>query len=229
MCTSRGSPRFHSRTPFRPVAARIRGSAAWRESTFASSRVKRRQRAAASVAPLRETPGTSAHACPTPSASPSIAVADSRNAPAARDPSPPSRVRRARARRRSSRACRGAARSAARTGTPALPRARTTARAASSRRRSSPRASRRPRAQADQQRRRGAGVQRDLECLAQLRVELAVAPSGQPRHERDVARGGDRQQLGRPVQHAQRERLAQRQGRVAHAATRTRLRRQRTT
>ena len=45
------------RTVFSRVAPAITGSATWRESRLASSRVNRRRRAAASVAPLRETPG----------------------------------------------------------------------------------------------------------------------------------------------------------------------------
>ena len=50
------------------------GSAIVRESRFAWSREKRRQRAAARVTPLRETPGASAAAWAMPSASPSAAV-----------------------------------------------------------------------------------------------------------------------------------------------------------
>ena len=46
--------------PFSSVAPAITGSATWRERRLASSRVNRRSRAAASVAPLRDTPGTSA-------------------------------------------------------------------------------------------------------------------------------------------------------------------------
>ena len=51
------------------------GSAAWRERRLASTRVNRRKRAAASVAPFRETPGNSEHACATPSHSASAAPA----------------------------------------------------------------------------------------------------------------------------------------------------------
>ena len=71
-----GTPRL-SRTVFRSVAPAITGSAAWRESRLASSRVKRRKRAAASVAPLRETPGISASAWAIPRASASPAPASS--------------------------------------------------------------------------------------------------------------------------------------------------------
>jgi hypothetical protein len=56
-----------SRTDFNTVAPAITGSATWRESRFASSRVKPRHRAAASVAPLRDTPGINAAACAIPS------------------------------------------------------------------------------------------------------------------------------------------------------------------
>ena len=55
-----GRPRRLSRRPFRAVAPAITGSATCRDSRLASSRVNRRSRAAASVAPLREIPGTSA-------------------------------------------------------------------------------------------------------------------------------------------------------------------------
>jgi hypothetical protein len=54
------------------------GSAIVRESRLDWSREKRRQRAAARVTPLRETPGASAAAWATPSASPSIGVASPR-------------------------------------------------------------------------------------------------------------------------------------------------------
>ena len=70
-----GSPRRLSRHPFSAVAPAITGNAAWRDSRLASSRVNRRDRATASVAPLREIPGTSAHACATPSNSASAAPA----------------------------------------------------------------------------------------------------------------------------------------------------------
>ena len=70
-------------------------------------------------------------------------------------------------------------------------------------------------AQADEQRGGGAGVQRDLEGLAQLAVERDVGPVQQPRHERDVAGGGDRQQLGGSVQQPERDRVAGAQPRGA--------------
>jgi hypothetical protein len=44
-------------------------------------------------------------------------------------------------------------------------------------------------AQRDQQRRRRAGVQRNLERLAQLGIERVVVPVQQPRNQRDMARG----------------------------------------
>src|ERR1700759_888316 len=50
-------PRWLSRRVFKPVAPAITGSATYLDSRFASVRVKRRSRAAASVAPLREIPG----------------------------------------------------------------------------------------------------------------------------------------------------------------------------
>ena len=59
--------------PFSSVAPTMIGSAQWRERTLASSRAKPRARAAASVAPLRETPGMSAQACARPRQSASAA------------------------------------------------------------------------------------------------------------------------------------------------------------
>ena len=70
-----GRPRRARRTVLSRVAPAITGSATWRESLLASSRVNRRRRAAASVAPLREIPGSSAHACAMPSHSASVARA----------------------------------------------------------------------------------------------------------------------------------------------------------
>ena len=55
--SSGAAPRRRSRTPFSAVAPTMIGSATVRESRLAWSREKRRQRAAARVAPLRETPG----------------------------------------------------------------------------------------------------------------------------------------------------------------------------
>ena len=58
------TPRRRSRAPLRTVAPTITGRATVRESRFACSRSKPRQRAAARVAPFRDTPGTSAAAWP---------------------------------------------------------------------------------------------------------------------------------------------------------------------
>jgi len=69
------------RTPFRTVAPTMTGSATWRDRTFASSRSKPRSRAAASVAPLRETPGMSDAAWARPRASASPSPACSRRRP----------------------------------------------------------------------------------------------------------------------------------------------------
>ena len=71
-------PRLARRAPFRPVAPTMIGRAMVRERRFACSREKRRQRAAARVTPLRETPGASAAAWATPRARPSIGVASPR-------------------------------------------------------------------------------------------------------------------------------------------------------
>ena len=60
-----------TRHPFSAVAPASTGSATSHDSRDAEARSKPRARAAASVAPLRETPGISAAACARPSASPS--------------------------------------------------------------------------------------------------------------------------------------------------------------
>ena len=172
-------PAGASRTPFSTVAPAITGSATWRESRLASSRVKRRSRAAASVAPLRETPGISAQRLRDPKrervARAGVLVA--------------ARLRRAVGPRHHDRAGdqpagdrrRGpeaATRSGARACSRRPPAARTTARSGRSRRASRPcSASPTSRAQGDQQCGGGAGVEDDLERLAQLVVELLVVPS----------------------------------------------------
>jgi hypothetical protein len=51
----------------------------------------------------------------------------------------------------------------------------------------------------DQQRGGRARMQRDLEALPYLGVELVPAPAEQPRDEDDVGRAGDWQQLGRSL------------------------------
>ena len=63
--------------PSAAVAPAMIGSAACRDSRLASTRVNRRHRAAASVAPLRDTPGISEQACATPSHSASAVPASS--------------------------------------------------------------------------------------------------------------------------------------------------------
>src|SRR4051794_13679392 len=75
---SGGIPRRQSRTPLRPAAAKMIGSAACRERTLAARRRNRKARAAVSIAPLRDTPGARAHAWARPSSSASAAVAESR-------------------------------------------------------------------------------------------------------------------------------------------------------
>ncbi len=68
---SAGTPRRRRRSPFSAVAPTMIGRAIVRESRLAWSREKPRQRAAARVTPLRETPGASAAAWAMPSARPS--------------------------------------------------------------------------------------------------------------------------------------------------------------
>ena len=71
---------------------------------------------------------------------------------------------------------------------------------------------------ADQQGRRGAGVQRHLEALAQLRVDRLPVPARQPGEEDDIGRAGDRQQLRRSLDEAQRDRAPGRQPTLAGPA-----------
>ena len=219
---SRRTPRRRRRrtAPRLRPAARGGGaappSAGWRRRSPAARRgarggwrprgVKRRIRAAASVAPLRETPGISEHACATPSHSASTAPGllecvrswgeRSASAIASAPASSPAATVGGRAEMALDRALEPVA--------DRPPAGRTTARSAA------PGARFRPAdgfvdlaAEADQQRGGRAGVERHLERLAQLVVEPAVVPAGQPRDHRDVSRGGDREQLRRPVQRAE--------------------------
>ena len=171
-----------------------------RESRFACSRVNRRARAAVRVAPLRDTPGISAAAWASPSASPSLGAARRRGrAPEAGCRRPPSPPLRRRARPRSSRPAE-----------PSLDLA--LERVAGDRgRQERERDDGGPPAVeggqlggdraplADQQRGGGAGVQGDLEALARLGVDRPPVPARDPRDQRQVSRARDRQQLGRPL------------------------------
>ena len=58
----------------------------------------------------------------------------------------------------------------------------------------------------DQERGRRAGMERDLEALADLGIELVPFPAGEPGDEDDVGRARDRQQLGGPLDGSERER-----------------------
>ena len=165
-----------ARRPSARVAPAMTGSAAWRDRTLASARAKPRARAAVSVAPLRETPGISAQACASPSAQrvdgARVLARGARRGRARRRPPSPARPatspaaivagvpsRRSIARSSASPASAGGSELSATSCSAAAvePRA----------------ASRDLVAQADEQRRGGAGVQRDLEGLAQLAVERA--------------------------------------------------------
>ena len=57
---------------------------------------------------------------------------------------------------------------------------------------------------ADQQGERGAGVERHLEALAQLRVELLPVPAREPGEEDDVGGAGYGEQLGRALDESKR-------------------------
>ena len=173
-----------------------------RESRTASGRANPSARAAASVAPERETPGTSAHAWASPSSSPSRGPASSSRrscgarsastsatepatSPAASERGPPRRVSIQRSAANAS-ATAGSSESTA-----------TSIRSAIS---SPP--------QADQQRDGAARVQRHLDLLAPGAVELRVLPAQQPGQRRDVARRGDREQLGRALEQPERDDLS---------------------
>ena len=207
-----GAPRRASRAPSSALAPRITGSAACQERACASRRANPRARAAVSVAPLRETPGISASGLgeaerqPVARAgvlaggeSPRRAGVGERHRDGARDQTRGDRARPAEAAldrppQRVARRSR-AARASRRSRRPAPVQA-------------SSASSQQLAAHVDRQRDAGARVQRDLEGLAQLRVELGVAPAGEPRDQRRVGRGGDRQQLGRALQQAEGDRVA---------------------
>jgi len=57
----------------------------------------------------------------------------------------------------------------------------------------------------DEQRRSATRVQRHLEALADLGVDRLPVPACEPGDEDDVGRAGDRQQLRRPLDDAERE------------------------
>ena len=67
-----------------------------------------------------------------------------------------------------------------------------------------------------------AQVQRHVERLVEGVVLLQVLPVAEPRHEDQVARRGDRQQLRRPLDEPQHERLPvrERAGRIPHSEER---------
>ena len=155
------------------------GSATWRDSTLASSRPKPRARAAASVAPLRDTPGISAQAWARPRQSASTRAGVFAAAlPVARRVGrehrqragdEPGGDRRGRAEAALDRALEDVADDRRRheaqddqLDAAAVERARRLGDLV---------------AQADEQRRRGAGVERDLERLAQLAVEAGCRAS----------------------------------------------------
>ena len=218
------------RRPSAPVAARISGSATWRESTFASSRVKRRAaRGGERRAVARDAGHERARLRRAPSASASRAAGLLARALLRRAVGePPSRARRAtspaaivagraeppldRALEQERERAGGRERQHEQREPPAVEPARRLADLA---------------AQPDQQRRGGAGVQRDLERLAQLGVELARSAS---RRATARARRGRRRRSAAarpgPCSSAERERLAQRQlaGAGAHARRRLRAR-----
>jgi hypothetical protein len=70
---------------------------------------------------------------------------------------------------------------------------------------------------ADQERRRGTGVEGDLEALAHLGVDRVPIPARQPGDEDDVGGAGDRQQLGGALDDPEEDRPARRQRAAAQA------------
>ncbi len=174
-----------------------------RDRRFACWRSKRRARAAVSVAPFRETPGTSAHACAIPEQE---AVERVRVAA-------PSRLRRAVGQSHGDRpehqAGGGCERRAERLD-PALKREARSGRRRE-RERHHARAAGVERAklvgdlapERDEERQRGPAVKGNLEALARLGVELLPLPSGEEGNERDVSGARNRQELGRPLDQAE--------------------------
>ena len=65
----------------------------------------------------------------------------------------------------------------------------------------------------------GSEVEGDVERLVERVVLLEEVPVGEPRQEDEVARGGDRQELGETLRHAEGQRLpvGERAGSLAHA------------
>ena len=232
-----GTPSRQQPPRLQRAAPTITGRPACQDSVWASSRANPRARAAVSVAPLRDTPGISArpgrYRAPArrvvrrrPGAAlrvhghrPSTAAPARLSARSTVRPSPGTQVgqrhgqrtrdqpRRDRARPAESlldRALQRVARQGGRS--PAIARSRRAA-AGSSARADSISSARMSSASAAA----APCVQRDLECLAQLGVQLGVGPAGEPRDQGRVGRGGDRQQLGRALQRAQRDRFASRE------------------
>ena len=197
------TPRLARRVPLRPTAPRITGRATVRERRFACCRSNRRARAAVSVAPFRETPGTSAQACATPSKRPSSAPASPRPRACG------ARSARAIAIAPSTRPA------AVASGVPSASILRSKARPARGGRRERERHHARAAGvelaklvgdlvpQRDEERQSGAAVERHLEALARLGVELLPLPSGKEGNERDVRGARDGQELGRPLDQAE--------------------------
>ena len=189
----------------RAVAPTMIGSAIVRESRFAWSREKRRQRAAARVTPLRETPGASAAAWASRARARRPAPASPRPRslrPACRRPASPPRRRAGRP--RSPAARRAAARSAARACSRRPPRAGRRAPSTSARRagrsaRSSSAITRRwPISSAAA----APACSATSKLLRTSGSSSLPVPAGEPGDEDDVGGAGDRQQLGRALDDA---------------------------
>ena len=186
------------------VAPASTGPATPNESREASGAEYPSARAAASVAPVRDTPGTSAAACANAERERS---GPRPTAPRASGQPRPSRVRVAAARRGRRSAAASASGAEQQPGRqprgpaealldrPLEQRSPATTGGASDS--ASVRASGRSRHSDGRQREQRAGVQRDLELLAALRRPRRDLPAQQPRHGRDV-RGGARPAAARP-------------------------------
>ena len=204
----RGRARFRRRTPLRPVAPTMIGRAIVRESRFAWLRVKRRQRAAARVTPLRETPGREGRGLGQAERQPVCGGRFPAAAPLGTAVGDDHRGR----------AGEQAERGRPRPAEPSLDlaaRGRSPPTAAGQKREGEQRRLAEVEgaqligdhaALADQQGRGGAGMECHLEALPQLRVDRVPVPARQPGDEDDVGGAGDRQQLGRALDDAEQDR-----------------------
>ena len=178
-------PANAARQAFNVVAPTSTGPATPNDNRDASAREYPSARAAARVAPLRDTPGTNAAAWASPSHQPGSPAARSGARSAAANAAAPA-----------TRPTTGSSSSIARS------KSNATTTAGAKDRASVPRV-RRQAEELGRQRHRRTRVQRDLELLAPPRVPRRDVPPEQPRQRGHVRGRGDRQQFGRALDQAQ--------------------------